>query len=111
MKLDIEGSGKRDLFLVPPEKLVVIGLDTEDEPEHPLYDARVTLPIDQAMVADVAKFGVVQPIRARRNGDKLEVVVGRQRVRLAREANGIGTGDPIRVPTVNGRRSSDRRTR
>lgn len=99
-KLDMEGTAKRDLFLVPPEKLFIIGIDTADGPEHPLYDERIKLPIDPNMVADVARFGVLQPIKARRNGANLEVVVGRQRVRWAREANLKLPGDPVRVPTV-----------
>lgn len=85
--LDIKGASKTDLHLVPPEALTIIGLDTQDGKEHPLYDERVKLPVDPAMVKNVAFNGVIENIICKRDGDRLLVVAGRQRTRWAREAN------------------------
>src|SRR5512136_2177542 len=34
-----------DLFKFKPSELIIVGLDTEDGPEHPLYDDRIGLPV------------------------------------------------------------------
>ena len=75
-------------FSVDPSKVVVIGLDTEDGPEHPLYDERANAPLDEGMIVRMVKKGFTHgAIELRKDGDKLEVLVGRQRVKNAREAN------------------------
>lgn len=101
--LEIEGAGKTDLHLIPPEHLVVIGLDTKDGPEHPLFDERVSLPIDPAMVKNVCHFGIMENVVVCRDGKRFLVIAGRQRVRWAREANKILAKEGatlLRVPTV-----------
>jgi ParB family chromosome partitioning protein len=79
---------------------VIIGLDTKDGAEHALYDPRINLPIDEAMVLNIMANGVIELIECRMNGTKAEVVNGRRRVRHAREANKrlkkMGS-DPIKV--------------
>jgi len=81
-------NGKRlNGFHQAPEDLVLIGRDTDDGPEHPLYDPRVKLDADENLARDIMVNGVLQPIRVRKNGDAAEVVVGRQRVLAARLAN------------------------
>ena len=78
---------RKDVFMVDPWELTVIGLDTDDKADHPLYDKRVKLPPDEKTVANIKHQGVHTPIRVRKNGDTIEVVVGRRRVINAREAN------------------------
>lgn len=69
-------------FLIEPEKLTIV-----TDKNHPLYDDRVNLPIDERMVLNIMAFGVRQVVTVRKNGDAIEVVDGRQRVRHAIEAN------------------------
>lgn len=107
--LDIPGAGKTDLHLVPPESMVIIGLDTKDGPEHILYDPRIKTAIDDPFVKNIAKFGVLQPVVCVRDGENLIVAAGRRRVRAARLANEIlkSKGSTlIRVP-VTIRRGND----
>ena len=74
-------------FAMDPDDLIIIGYDTDDGPQHPLYDERVKLPLDEGFVQDIMLNGVIQTVTARKNGDKIEVTAGRRRVRHAREAN------------------------
>jgi len=74
-------------FKAPPEDLVIIGLDTKDGPEHPLYKEDIHKPLDEAFVQNVDENGVIQPISVRKNGTAAEVTWGRTRVRAAREVN------------------------
>lgn len=89
-KEDIGFEGKQDVYGMDPDKLVLI-----TDPSDPLYDPRVDWPVDEALAKNIAKFGVLEPIKVRRNGQnadgtaKLEVVFGRQRVKAARMANEI----------------------
>lgn len=88
MAAKLEGAlGRGDRFFFDPETLVIIGLDTKDGPEHPLYDERAKLDADPAMVATIKMFGVIEDVVVRKNGDTLEVLDGRQRVKNARAAN------------------------
>lgn len=91
-------AGRKDIVMMEPEHLFIIR-DKKD----PLYDPRVDEPLEEAMVLSVMARGVRMPILARRNGDQLEVVDGRQRVRAACEANKRLTAEgrpPIRVKCV-----------
>jgi ParB family chromosome partitioning protein len=95
--------GRQDLLKFDPEDLVLV----EDE-KHALYDPRVKMPLDEALVRNIMANGIIQPITARRNGERdgkalVEVVTGRQRVRAAREANkrlAAEGAEPVLVPTV-----------
>src|SRR5512143_1919662 len=86
----LNAKGKRDAYMFDPEDLVLV----TDE-KSPLYDERVHLPVNEALVMnmlfapDGVPQGVLEPITAVRNPEtgKVEVVVGRQRVKAAREAN------------------------
>lgn len=102
-KQAVEGS-RFSGFFIDPTKVTVIGLDTEDGPEHPLYDERVKKAIDPAMVANVKTFGVETPIMITKKGDQVLVVAGRQRVRWARAANEElvkeGVAELVEVPAV-----------
>lgn len=76
---------------------------------HPLYDARVELPVDRALVDSIKAYGVVQPIVVRKNGETragvpiVEVVEGRQRVKAAEVASSelVAEGkEEVLVPAV-----------
>lgn len=86
----LKAKGKRDAYMFDPEDLVLV----MDE-KAPLYDERVKLPVDEALVLNImfapdgTPQGVLEPINAARNTEtgKVEVIDGRQRVKAAREAN------------------------
>jgi len=82
----IEGT-RLNAFGVDPQRLTVVGLDTKDGKEHPLYDERVHLPVDEALVKNIMVFGVLEPALVRKNGTLIEVIDGRRRTVAAREAN------------------------
>lgn len=69
-------------FLVEPENLKIV-----TEPSHFLYDERVKLPLDENLVLNIMAHGVKQAVLAKKDGDSVLVVDGRQRVRAAIEAN------------------------
>ncbi len=93
---------RSQLFWLDPDDIIVIGLDTDDGTEHPLYDERAKLPVDEKLAANIAYLGkVLEPISVRKNGDTAEVVYGRQRVkscRLANERLRDRGGEPVLVP-------------
>ena len=86
----LNAKGKRDAYMFDPDDLVLV----TDE-KSPLYDERIHLPVDEALVANImfapngTPQGVLEPINAMRNTEtgKVEVIDGRQRVKAAREAN------------------------
>lgn len=100
--------GRRaNMFMMNPSDLVIVGLDTDDGIEHPLYDERIKLPVDQRLVTSIAMMGVSDPVLVRKDGDVPVVVDGRQRVRAAREVNEklVAAGKPpvsIPVTTMRG---------
>ncbi len=97
MSTPIPGSKKTDIFLLDPSQLEII----TDE-KHVLYDERLKLPISEALVRSIMKIGVKVPILARRDGERMIVVDGRQRVRATVEANKrlVDMGmEPVRIPT------------
>lgn len=94
---------RSNVFLIDPKDLTIIGLDTTDGPEHPLHDERTKLPIDQAKVKNVIARGILEPILVSKDGDRILVVNGRQRVRWARAANeliGQQGGETVLVPCM-----------
>lgn len=75
-------------FLMDPDQLTIIGLDTQDKVgEHPLFDERIALPVNEALVASIIAHGFRGAVTVRKEGTQAVVVDGRQRVRAAREAN------------------------
>ena len=100
--------GRTNLLMFDPDKLVLV-----TDPKSPLYDKRVELPLNERMVLNIMYHGVKQPIVVRKNPEtgEVEVVVGRQRVKNAREANRRlrEQGRPvINVPgTVQGGKDGD----
>jgi len=82
--------GKRgNLFSVDPTFPQIVGIDTKHKTskEHPLYDPRIKLPVDEALVRNIMVYGVIDPVKVCKDGTDVLVVDGRQRVRAAREAN------------------------
>jgi ParB family chromosome partitioning protein len=98
--------GRGEYYKFKPEDLTIIGIDPVDgvihksRKEHPLWDPRIFLPLDPERVENVQALGVIETIEVRRNGDYFEVVNGRQRVRLAREANKINRSQGLPEITV-----------
>jgi ParB family chromosome partitioning protein len=95
-----------NLFNIEPEGLTIIGLDTKDGVEHPLYDPRIELPLDEDMVLNIMVYGVLEPVLVRKNGAQVEVIDGRRRVMHAREANKRlkkAGSEELRVPTISKR--------
>lgn len=95
---------RTDLFFFDPNDLTLV-----EDKKHPLYDERINLPIDEAIVLSIMRYGVLEPITVRKNGvDKngnpiMEVIDGRQRTRCAREANrrlAESGGELHRIPAV-----------
>jgi ParB family chromosome partitioning protein len=97
--------GRSDLHFFRPEDLVLI-----TDKSHPLYDERVEMPLNPAMVRNVCAHGIIEPVVIRRNGDAFEVVAGRQRVRWALAANEILAKDGQELVSVPCKvdRSSDK---
>jgi ParB family chromosome partitioning protein len=97
--------GRSDLFRMMPDQLVVVTDKT-----HPLYDERISLPLNESLVISIIEMGILQPVVVRRNGELFEVVDGRQRVRACVEANRRlsegGSDRTIHVP-VTVRRDDD----
>ena len=92
-------------FFLPPEDLKVI-----TDPKHPLYDSRVELPVSAALVQSIVKHGFRSVVRAFKDGDKIVVIAGRQRVRAAIEANKlrIAAGmEPVKVEVKIDRGTGD----
>ena len=96
-----------------PKHLIIIGLDTEDGPEHALYDSRIKLDVSEEMINSVAVHGVIQAVTITKDGERAVVVAGRQRVRAARLVNEAraAAGQPLimvpALPLSRGRSSAE----
>jgi len=103
---------RSNIFFFDPDDLIVIGLDTTDGPEHPLYDARAKLPVDDKLVLNIMALGkILEPVGVRKNGEIVEVIYGRQRVKACREANKrlkASGCEPIFVPAIGERVDNSR---
>jgi ParB family chromosome partitioning protein len=111
----LKAKGKRDAYMFDPDDLVLV-----TDKKSPLYDERVHLPVDMALVANIGfapdgvPLGVIKACVGRRNPEtgKVEIVDGRQRVKATREVNkqrrkaGL---EPIWVPVLLERGSKDHR--
>jgi ParB family chromosome partitioning protein len=89
---------RSDAFTLEPERITLI-----TDPNHPLYDPRVHDDPEESLVRNIMVYGVIEPIIIRNNGETVEVVAGRGRVKAALEANRRLTAagkQPIRVPAI-----------
>jgi len=73
---------RSDLYSFDPEELVI-----QTDENHPQYDPRIHLPISDAFVRNIKKFGVIEPVVIAKEDKNPVVVAGRRRVLHAREAN------------------------
>lgn len=73
---------RTNAWLFDPEQLKLV----TDESHH-LYDPRIHLPIDEAMVKNIMVNGVIEPVIIAKEGLDVIVVDGRQRTKNAIEAN------------------------
>lgn len=71
-----------NVFMLEPERLTLV-----TDKDHPLYDPRVEDEPSESMILNVAMHGVLEPILVRKNGNDIEVIVGRGRTKAALEAN------------------------
>lgn len=93
---------RSNIYNLDPDEIVIIGLDTGDGPEHPLYDDRVHLPLDEKLYRNIKYLKrIIENCGVRKNGPKAECTWGRQRIRCARKLNAelreAGL-EPIMVP-------------
>jgi ParB family chromosome partitioning protein len=101
---------RTNVFWCDPHQLVIVGLDTSDTEEHPLWDARGFQELEESFVVNILRNGVVSTITARSVDGQLQVVEGRRRVLHAREAlrrqiaDGIPEAELLRIPvrTIRG---------
>lgn len=103
-------AGKRlNAFAMDPSELTIIGLDTEEGDDHPLWDERIELPLMEPMILNIMAIGVKQSVTVRKDGDRVLVVDGRQRVRHAREANRrlLERGEPTVLVPARVEKGSD----
>lgn len=69
-----------------PEDIIVVGID-EGGPGDRDYDARILLPVNPDLTANILRFGVIKASLVRKDGDKYYCVDGRRRIIHARLAN------------------------
>jgi ParB family chromosome partitioning protein len=77
---------RKNAFMLDPDKIVIVGLDTADDDKHVLWDPRIKLEPTEEMIRSIRVYGIIEPITVAKDGDKTIVVDGRQRVKAAREA-------------------------
>lgn len=80
-----EGVIRTNGFKVPPENLVIVGLDKYDA-SHPLYDRRAIEPLNEGFIISVMGH-LIEPVVVTKYGDEVLVVAGRRRVLAVREGN------------------------
>lgn len=94
-------SDKKEIEYVNPNDLVIVGLDTMDGPEHPLWDVRAMWETSESLAKNIMVYGVLDPVKVRQEAEKIFVVDGRQRVKAARRAAEFqgGAGEhSVKVP-------------
>ncbi len=111
---------RTDLHHFNPLDLTIIGHDTDHKSvvDHPQWDPRSSLPVDESMVLNVLELGIIQPVRCITTGKgetlKRLVIAGRQRVKAARIANErlaqAGSELRITVPVMFEQGSDEGRT-
>lgn len=93
-------AGKTNVLFFDPDALTLI-----TDPNHALFDRRALLPPDEALVQNIMKHGVIEPIVVSKDPETgmTFVVDGRRRTIAAREANRrlIAAGDkPYRITAI-----------
>lgn len=118
----IEDAERATIFKMRPEDVVIIGVDTDHGPEHPLYDERAFLPLKEETILSIQALGVLQvakivvmeiATKADKTVRRRAVCVdGRRRTLHSREANKRlrKVGEPeiiIRVEAENAKKISE----
>lgn len=80
---------------ISPLDVTLVGLDTGDREEHPLYDDTVHDEPDEEMAQSLGENGQLMAILLRKNGPLIEVIDGRDRTKAARLWNEANPGKPI----------------
>lgn len=96
---------RRNYFMMNPHDLKVVGVDTDHKSaeDHYLWDARIKLPVDQALVNNIRTYGVLRPVTAIKDGEDCLTVDGRRRVihaRLAYDAAVAAGEEPPLIPVI-----------
>jgi hypothetical protein len=91
-------------YAVDPYEIIIVGRDTSDGPEHPLWDERAKKTPKPAFVRDIARRGVKLAVQCKKIAGRLYCVDGRQRTigaRMAMDAaKAAGNPIQIRVPVM-----------
>lgn len=77
----------RGIRFIDPDEIVIIGLDTDDGPDHPLYDPRALEEPPQSLIDSIRKNGFESIVQVRKDGDRFQLIAGRKRVLATREVN------------------------
>ncbi len=102
-----------DMFGRDPRDCIIVGLDTDDGPEHSLFDGPSNArPVTEEGVAYAYEHGIVDPVFLVRDGARVLVVTGRKKTKEMREANKrrVAAGlDPwtLRTIVIPGTHQSD----
>jgi len=78
----LEGHAHAEAFHTLPERLTLV-----DDPRSPFYDERIKKPVPEWLIQSVMEMGVIKPVVVMRDGPRLVIDDGRQRVRALIEAN------------------------
>ncbi len=91
-----DGVSRADQHTCLPERLTIIGIDTKDGPEHPLFDGQSNAyELEADKIQNYYHNGVLQAVKVRRDGDRFIVVFGRKRCRYLRAANALRVKDGL----------------
>lgn len=93
-------------FYLLPEEVVIVGLDTDDGSEHPLYSPTVHDSVPQELVDSIEDLGVLEPIAVVdfENDRRAFCRLGRKRTLAARQVNVARAArgeEPLRIPAIN----------
>lgn len=86
---------RQSMFSADPASLVIVGYDTDDGQDHPLWDPSCSDEPDETLAESLGAHGQLQPIVIRKNGERLEVVAGRGRTKAARLWNEANPDRPL----------------
>lgn len=79
--------GRRmNMFGMDPDDIIIVGRDTEDGPEHPLWRKTATEAPDPSKVASIKSIGVISPVALM----KVEVTIKGKKVKVAAVSAGRG---------------------
>ena len=93
-KTAVEAARAGTVFALRPEdkRFVLVNDKTS-----PLYDERLELPVSEELAMSIAREGQIQSAKCRKNGDRLEILDGRQRFRAVLLVNEWVRGKDARV--------------